>query len=427
MRKIISGRRSSLSKPMKITVRTSNPGDTGNTQFQLPLNSASPGGKAINLLVNWGDGSSNYINATNFNNTNITKHNYASSGQYNIEIYGGIADWKFSSMTDDDAGKLIEIDQWGGFRATFSSAFEGCQSLNAIDADDYPIFDSTVGAVRFLKNCGKMQRIINIDNWRLGASTSCLEMFFGCAGFNAGGSGSSGGFNQPINLTSWNVSLITNMEDMFRDCSNFNGRMFTVTNTTSVLTHMFSDCINFDNDGSSSMDTWDTSNVGRMDNMFSSSGASIFNRDISGWDTSSVTTMSKMFSCNLSGIFNQPIGNWDTSNVQDMTAMLSRQGSFDQNLSNWNVDNWNTANTGTPGIGPPLMLSGGTPILTLSTANYNALLIAWDNYNFPSWPGPAVVDFGNSQYSLVSPGNQVANARANLVAKWGQINDGGGI
>ena len=429
MRKIISGRRSSLSKPMKIKVQTNNSGGTGSTEFQLPLNSASPGGKDINLLVKWGDGSSNYINAANFNNSNITKHNYSSSGSYDIEIYGRVADWKFSSMPDDDSTKMKEINQWGGFIATFSSAFDGCQNLNSIDADDYPVFASNFACSRFLRNCGKMQRIVNLDNWRLGAATSCLEMFNGCAGLRNGGIGTVGGLTQPIDLTSWDVSSISNMEDMFRDCGLFNGKLFQVTSTTTVLSYMFSGCINFDNASSSSMDIWDTSNVGRMDNMFSSNGNSIFNRDISGWDTSSVTTMSRMFQTNTGGNFNQPIGQWDTSNVQNMCSMFSRQGAFDQNLSNWNVHSWNVSNLGIVGTGP-IAAQGGSPAFTLSTANYNALLIAWDQYNFPNWPGlPSgyAVDFGQSQYSLISPGNSVINARNSLIAKWGAINDGGGI
>lgn len=427
MRKIISGRRSSSSKAMKITIQTNNPGGTSSNQFQLPLNSANPGGKAINLLVKWGDGNSNYINASNFSNPNITVHNYASVGQYDIEIFGEIGGWRFSSMANDDSTKLKGINQWGGFIATLNSAFDGCSNLNTIDANDYPRFAPGNAAVRFLKNCGKMQRIINLDNWRLDGVTSCFEMFEGCSGFTFGGNGSSGGIQQPIDLTAWNVSLVSNMDSMFNQCQNFNGRLFQVTSTTTVLSRMFSGCNNFDNDGSTSMDNWDTSNVGRMDHMFSSNGTSIFNRDISAWDTSSVTDMSLMFSTNSGGIFNRPIGQWDTSSVQNMTAMFSRQGSFDQNLSNWNVNSWNTANTGFPGIGPPLMLTGGSPIMTLSTFNYNALLVAWDQYNFPNWPGPASVDFGNSTYSLISPGNSVVNARNSLINKWGNISDGGGV
>jgi len=120
-------------------------------------------------------------------------------------------------------------------------------------------------------------------------------------------------------------------------------------------------------------------------------------------------------------IFNQPIGAWDTSSVIDMRGMFTAADSFDQNLSNWDVSAWSQ---GTFGF-PPLTQSTGN--FKLSTANYNALLIAWDTYTYPSWPGVRVVDFGDSQYSLTSPGNSVVNARNSLITKWGAINDGGGV
>ena len=64
----------------------------------------------------------------------------------------------------------------------------------------------------------------------------------------------------------------------------------------------------------------------------------------------------------------------------------------------------------------------------LSTANYDALLVGWDNSGtFPNVPANSTLNFGSSQYSLTSPGNVVVNARNSLIAKWGGITDGGGV
>ncbi|HHB93225.1 MAG TPA: BspA family leucine-rich repeat surface protein [Thioploca sp.] len=60
--------------------------------------------------------------------------------------------------------------------------------------------------------------------------------------------------------------------------------------------------------------------------------------------------------------FNQDLSSWDVSKVTNMFMMFNNASSFNQNLSNWNVSN--VTNMGN-------MFDG----VTLSTANYDALLI----------------------------------------------------
>ncbi len=84
-------------------------------------------------------------------------------------------------------------------------------------------------------------------------------------------------------------------------------------------------------------DAPDLSNVINMSNMFH--GDTLFNQDISDWDVSNVNNMSGMFGAAIS--FNQDIGNWDVGNVTTMNNMF--------------VD------------------------VTLSSSNYDSLLIGWNN------------------------------------------------
>ena len=102
--------------------------------------------------------------------------------------------------------------------------------------------------------------------------------------------------------------------------------------------------------------------------------------------------------------FNQPIGNWDTGNVTNMNGMFSGASAFDQNLGTWNVDALTTAQS---------MFAD----VTLSTANYDALLNGWDaqalqpNVTFSG---------GNSQYCTGEA------ARAHMISSDGwTITDGG--
>ena len=87
-----------------------------------------------------------------------------------------------------------------------------------------------------------------------------------------------------------------------------------------------------------------------------------FNQNISNWDTSSVTLMYRMFMRAAS--FNQDINNWDTSKVTRMNDMFMEASSFDQNLGSWRIMNLTSA-------------EGMFRDITLSTKNYDALLIGW--------------------------------------------------
>ncbi len=98
--------------------------------------------------------------------------------------------------------------------------------------------------------------------------------------------------------------------------------------------------------------------------------------------------------------------NWDTSNITAMEAMFADAFSFDEDISSWNISNV---------ISFLNMFSG----VTLSTTNYDALLVSWNAQNVqPSIP----FTVGNSKYC-----SQAAqDARANLIAAdmW-TITDGG--
>ena len=90
-----------------------------------------------------------------------------------------------------------------------------------------------------------------------------------------------------------------------------------------------------------------------------------FNQDISGWDVSNVTNMSALF---YGSNFNQDISGWDVSNVTNMSYMFMKNSAFDQNLSSWDVSN----------------VTNMDYILhytSLSTENYDALLIGWSKLN----------------------------------------------
>jgi surface protein len=140
-------------------------------------------------------------------------------------------------------------------------------------------------------------RLVDIEQWGGVSWTSMGCAFVKC---------------NSLNITATdipNLSLVSSMANMFRDCSSLNSP--------------------------ANMNTWNTSNVIRMDTMFG--GATSFNQPIGNWNTSNVTSMKVMFFAAYN--FNQPIGNWNTSNVTRMDQMFQFATNFNQPIGNWNTSN----------------------------------------------------------------------------------------
>ena len=186
-----------------------------------------------------------------------------------------------------------------------------------------------------------------LNNWEVGAVThwSGLSGMFRNA--NA--------FNQDI--SDWDVSNIDNMSYMFYSADIFNQDIsgWTVSSVTN-MSHMFDKAKAFNQD----ISEWDVSAVTNMSYMFFDADA--FNQDISDWTVSIVENMSDMFS--YSAVFNKPLNGWNVSSVTNMARMFKNTPNFDQDLSSWNVSNVTDMTEMFDGI-------------TLSTANYDALLIGW--------------------------------------------------
>jgi len=169
-------------------------------------------------------------------------------------------------------------------------------------------------------------------------------------------------FNQDISTkpatNAWDTGMVEDMGFMFDDATVFDQPIGNWdTSLVDDMRVMFRDAIAFNQD----LNDWETGNVERMDQMFLR--ANMFDGVVGDWDTSMVENMSNMF---RDTPFNQDISDWDTGMVTTMVNMFRDATAFDQDLGDWDVTSLTIATN--------MFLRA-----TLSTSNYDSLLIGWDN------------------------------------------------
>jgi surface protein len=296
-------------------------------------------------------------NITSWNQEEVL-HTYSLEGIYNVTIDGVLNGWRFAF--GGDRLKIHDISQWGDMQLGNSSRyFAGAQNLQ-ISATDAPDLSRTTN----LNSMFEIATSFNSDigHWDVSSVTSMSYMFFYASSFNQ-------------DIGGWNVSSVTDMGGMFDYATSFNQE----------IGH------------------WDVSSVTDMSRMFSV--ATSFNQPIGEWNVSSVTDMHTMFLDASS--FNQDISNWDVSSVTDMHTMFLDASSFNQDIGKWDVSSVTD-------------MTDMFHNVTLSTLNYDNLLIGWAEL-----PLQSGVNFsaGNSLYSY-----QSATSRQKIIDKFGwTIIDGGAV
>ncbi len=353
-------------------VTTWNVGADGET-LTLPLIS----GGTFDGNIDWGDSSSDSLSYAN------RQHTYTSAGTYTITISGNtLQGWGFQNS--GDKAKILDVVNWGTiFEFDRTRMFQGCSNMD-VSATDIP----TISTTDFTSN------------------------FFNTGITNPDWSG-------------WDMTGVTTYELCFQNSTSFNGIIANwVTTSTTNIKNMMANCSSFNQDLSS----WATDNITNAENAFSNADA--FDGDVSNWvlngtwfrpfngcdaftgigvdawDVSGLTSGQNLFvNCVL---FNGDVYGWDTSALLTATNMFFNCDAFDQDLSSWDINQV----TGLSGF---MQNASG-----LSTANYDALLIAWDAQGAMSYSG--TVNFGGSQYTS---GGAAEAARTSLISKWGGITDGG--
>lgn len=339
----------------------------------LPLKSSG----VFSGTIDWGDSNSDALSYAN------RAHTYTTAGTYTITISGDtLQGWAFEN--GGDKLKITDVSNWGTiFEFDRTRMFQGCANMD-VSATDIPTISTTAMTSQFYQTgittpdwsawdmsgvtdyqfCFQLSSSFNgnVANWVTSSTTNIKKMFASCTSFNT-------------SLSTWVTSSLTNVEQAFQNCDSFNSSVANWT-LNGTWFRPFDNCDVFTGIG---VDTWDVSGMTSGANLFVNCVA--FNGDVSGWNTSALLTASNMFfNCDA---FDQDLSAWDINQVTALSGFM-------QNATG------------------------------LSTANYDALLIAWDAQGAMSYSG--TVNFGGSRYTS---GGAAEAARTSLISKWGGIIDGG--
>jgi surface protein len=412
----------------------------------------------FDCIIDWGDSTppqhvTSYDQAT---------HDYASPGIYTVISQGTMEGFSFGAASAFPE-QLIEIQQWGTLKLTGSSLadgffFEDCSNLT-ISAVDIPDLTGATSFGSAFKNCSSLITIPNVGSWDTSNIQTFSQCFSGCTLMNAEIGGWSllsalsveymlencSSFNMPLpwltpvletiegcfknailfnqDLLTWTLSSVTTMKSAFEgatamqgDISNWDvsavldmSRAFMNSNFNGDISDWIpSSCITlestFQGNAQFNVDIggWSVSQITSLQNTFYNAIA--FNKSLNAWNTESLSTIAGAFQGASS--YNQPMNNWDANDIGNADSAFKNAIAFDQDLSSWSVGALTSAVDMFDGV-------------TLSTPNYDALLIAWAEQVVQS---DVVFGGGNSQYTsaAILSRNTLTNAPNSWV-----ITDGG--
>ncbi len=337
--------------PFVSSWKTDNVGDSSDVQITLPLEASGD----YDFHVEWGDTESDDI--TEYDDAAVT-HTYSSTGTYTVTITGTFQGFRFNHT--GDRLKLLDITQWGIFKFGNTGGYlRGCENLVST-ATDVPDLTGMTNFTSIFENTAFNS---DVSEWDVSNITTFDSAFRNSA------------FNH-ASIGVWEMGSALNIQSMFQDNAVFDQDIddWDVSNvTTMALTFNNATAYN------QPLNSWDVTSLSSMHWTFN--GATLFNQPLNNWVTTSLTLLRSTFrDC----AFDQSLSSWDTSGVTSMDSCFLDNTAFDQDLSNWDIEAVTVLT---------FMFSGAT----LSTANYDALLIAWAAQTVTS---SMSFHGGNSTYSV---------------------------
>lgn len=365
----------------------------------------------------------------------ITARNTLTSAPYNWNVNdngagcdfseGFITTWKTTtaneSITIPTAGNGYNyLVDWGD--GTIESGNTGNASHVYTNAGVYIVKIKGDFPRIYFNNIGDKDKITSIDQWGTQQWTSMENAFYGCSILELNVSdtpdlslatstarmfmGTMNIVDNEASMNSWNTSTITNMSNMFANSIfDFNISEWNVGNVTNFF-RMFDGNTAFNQN----IGNW---NIGEnvvgtinMSGMFKDTHK--FNQPLGSWNMSKVASMNGMFFG--AKLFNQSIETWNVNNVVEFISMFENTEVFDQNLEAWNISSAVSMND---------MFKGAN----LSVENYDATLIGWAALDVGETKIPVGIDFNAAEINYCL-GETARNILTGVPYNW-NIVDGG--
>ena len=306
---------------------------SGDAGLTIKLPAQSSGDAALNITVDWGDGTAEQTVTTSF-----PTHTYATAGTYEIKVWGTCPKWGYASdsivITTRNSDYytytqyLSKVKQFGELGAQ-QYGFAQCKNLTEVSGENLVTnrtFEKTT-SMAYMFSYSNLTSL-DVSGFDTSKVTDMSYMFHNCMNLTS------------LDLSGFDTSKVTDMSYMFYNCIELTSLDVSKFNTSKVtdMSGMFYNCSNL-----TSLDVsgFDTSKVTDMSGMFSFC-SNLTSLDVSGFDTSNVTNMSHMFS-DCSKLTSLDVSRFDTSNVTDMSYMFDRCS----NLTSLNVSGFDTSNVST--------------------------------------------------------------------------------
>lgn len=311
-------------------------------------------------LVNWGDGTIDYLGDNAYTHTYEKAGIYTIKGHFtfgngylcNTSLNGILLEVKHIASSTTDLSQafkycsaLQKVNLNGLSPSTLSETFSGCSSLTTIISDDINTDNLTNLGSTFI-NCTSLQSI-DLSNFNTSSVIVMNSLFSGCRSLSN------------LNLQGLDTKNVVMMLNMFNGCRSLTSLDLSgfVTDSATNMSSMFYECNNLT---SLDVSNFNTIRVNNMSGMFYGC-LSLTELDLNSFDTSNVKNMGNMF-YNCTSLASISMDTFDTSNVENMSGMFYNCNKLSTiNTAKFNTEKVENMNS---------MFYGCTKLSTLDTSKF---------------------------------------------------------
>lgn len=166
---------------------------------------------AVNVTVNWGDGSSEQVEKSISTAANMVSHAYEAEGTYFVTVKGTAAQISGRLTPKAVQPAITQLIQWGDLKPTsLQSAFSGNTSLTGVPLPGDGVFAAVTTVEDMFTDCSALTSVPEMLLAQATELTDITSMFEGCSSLE----------NIPENFFEKNTK-VTDAASLFMECARF--------------------------------------------------------------------------------------------------------------------------------------------------------------------------------------------------------------